>query len=339
VKALVTGGGGFLGIHLVRALRARGDAVSVLARGEYPTLTAMGASTFQGDIRDAGAVARATAGVDVVFHVAAKAGGWGNALEFESINVGGTENVVAACRASRVPALVYTSSPSVVHADRDIEGEDESLPYATHFTAHYPRTKALAEQLVRRASADGLRTISLRPHFIWGPGDRHLLPRLIARAESGRLRQIGSRDVLTDTIYVDNCVDAHLLAADVLVRNADLSGRTYFVSDDAPIGVWTMARRLLAAVGGGTIGPPVPAGFAYAVGAVLEGAYGALGLAREPFLTRFAVSELSHAQWFDISAAKRDLGYLPGVSIAEGLARLTRDWPLDGPARAAETAC
>jgi nucleoside-diphosphate-sugar epimerase len=324
VKALVTGGGGFLGAHLVRALRARGDTVRVLARGAYPELDGLGAESVRGDIRDAAAAARATDGVDVVFHVAAKAGGWGDARDFEATNVGGTENVVAACRASGVRTLVYTSSPSVVHADRDIEGEDESIPYATHFTAHYPRTKSLGEQIVRRAAGPELRTVSLRPRFIWGPGDRHLLPRLVARANAGRLRQIGTRDVRTDTIYIDNCVDAHLRAADAVARSAEISGRAYFVSDDDPIGVWTMARRLLAAVGAGTVGPPVPAWLAYAVGAALEGVHGAFGIAREPVITRFAATELSHAQWFDISAAKRDLGYAPRVSIAEGLDRLAK---------------
>jgi 2-alkyl-3-oxoalkanoate reductase len=324
VRALVTGGGGFLGSHLVRALLSRGDSVRVLARGSYPELGELGASMLEGDLQDAPTVRRATEGVDVVFHAAAKAGGWGDRREFESINVGGTENVVAACRSSGVGVLVYTSSPSVVHADRDIEGENESLPYGAYFTAHYPRTKALAEAIVRRASGNGLRTASLRPHFIWGPGDRHLLPRLVARAKAKRLRQIGYRDVLTDTIYIDNCVDAHLLAARALAKSADLSGRVYFVSDGAPIGVWTMARRLLAAVGGESVGSPVPAWLAYAMGGVLEGAHAMLGIDREPFITRFAASELSHAQWFDISAARRDLGYAPHVTIDEGLARLAR---------------
>lgn len=297
----------------------------VLARGTYPEIELIGGSMVRGDVRDARAVARAVEGMDVVFHAAAKAGGWGDPVEFKGINVAGTENVVAACRDGGVGLLVYTSSPSVVHCDRDIEGEDESLPYATSFTAHYPRTKALAEQAVRNAAGGALRTVSLRPHFIWGPGDRHLLPRLVARAEAGRLRQVGRRDVLTDTTYIENCVDAHLLAAAALAENPAVSGRAYFVSDDAPIGLWTMARRMLAAVGGGEVGRPVPAALAYAVGAVLEGVHGAFGIEREPFMTRFAASELSHAQWFDISAAKRELGYRPRVTIDEGLARMARE--------------
>jgi nucleoside-diphosphate-sugar epimerase len=324
VKALVTGGGGFVGSHLVRALLARGDSVRVLARGHYPELRSLGVETVRGDIRDAAAVVRATEGVEVVFHVAAKAGGWGDRVEFENVNVAGTANVVAACLASEVPRLIYTSSPSVVHAERDVEGENEALPYAHHFTAHYPRTKALAEQIVRRAASVRLRTISLRPHFIWGPGDQHLLPRLVARAKAKRLRQIGGRDVLTDTIYIDNCIDAHLLADRALARDASISGHVYFVSDDSPIGVWTMARRLLAAAGVGRVGPAIPAWLAYAIGSLLERVHVAFRLSSEPVITRFAVSELSHAQWFDISAAKRDLGYAPKVTIDEGLARVAR---------------
>jgi 2-alkyl-3-oxoalkanoate reductase len=330
MKALVTGGGGFLGSHLVRALLSRGDSVTVLARGVYPELSAAGATMVQGDVREPKAVLQAAQGTDVVFHVAAKAGGWGDRREFEETNVAGTANVIAACREASVTKLVYTSSPSVVVSHRDIEGADESLPYAHSYLAHYPRTKALAEQLVRNAAGGELRTISLRPHFIWGPGDRHLLPRLAHRANAGKLRQVGRRDVLTDTCYIDNCVEGHLLAADALARAPELSGRVYFISDDVPIGLWTMASRLLAAVGAKEIGRPIPARVAYVLGGVLEAVHGAFNLPGEPLMTRFAALELSHAQWFDISAAKRDLGYVARVSIDEGLSRLSREHAVGG---------
>lgn len=322
MKALVTGGGGFLGSNLVRALRARGDGVRVLARGDYPELRALGAETVRGDLTDAAATAAACAGVDAVFHTAAKAGGWGDPREFEAVNVTGTQHVVDGCRAAGVPVLVHTSSPSVVHVHRDLEGADESIPYATHFTAHYPRTKALAEQLARAASGERLRVVALRPHFIWGPGDRHLLPRLVQRAKAGRLRRIGTRDPKCDTSYIDNCVHAHLLAADRLRAGAPLGGKAYFVSDGQPIGVWTMADRLLACAGVGPVTRSVPAGLAYAAGATLEAVHWLLRLDAEPVITRFAASELAHAQWFDIGAARRDLGYAPQVSLDEGLRRL-----------------
>jgi nucleoside-diphosphate-sugar epimerase len=322
VKALVTGGGGFLGSAIVRRLLERGDTVRVLARGEYPELQKRGAELVRGDVRDAESTAKACAGVDVVFHTAAKAGGWGDPREYEAINVQGTANVIAGCRSAAVRFLVHTSSPSVVHSGADIEGADESIPYGTHFTADYPRTKALSERLVREAADVTLSTISLRPHFIWGPGDRHLLPRLLARSRAGKLRQVGKKDAKTDTMYVDNCVDAHLLSAEKLQAGAPVSGRAYFISDGDPIGVWTMANRMLEAAGAPKAGKPVPAWLAYALGATLEAVHSVLRIEREPLMTRFAVSELTHAQWFDISAARRDLGYSPRVTIDEGFERL-----------------
>jgi nucleoside-diphosphate-sugar epimerase len=318
VRALVTGGGGFLGEALVRALVARGDQVRVLARGDYPHLRALGVEALRGDLCDAPTVNAACREMEVVFHTAAKAGGWGPKREFEATNVAGTAHVIDGCEQHGC-VLVYTSSPSVVHVHRDVEGENESLPYPASYTADYPRTKAIAERAVRAAK---VASISLRPHLIWGPGDHHLLPRLLARSRAGRLRQVGTRDVKTDTVYVDNCVHAHLLAAQALCSGRSTGNPVYFVSDDAPVGVWTMANRMLAAAGAPPVGPPVPAWLASAVGATLEGVHRVLGLQQEPFMTRFAASELSHAQWFDLTAIKRDLGYAPLVSIDEGLARL-----------------
>lgn len=322
MKALVTGGGGFLGSALVRALVARGDTVRVLARSDYPELRSLGVETRRGDIRDLASVTTACNGIDLVFHTAALAGGWGDPREFEAINVTGTENVIAACRAGAVKGLVYTSSPSVVHAHADIEGGDESLPYPPRYLAHYPRTKALAEQRVRTANGGALKTVSLRPHFIWGPGDKHLLPRLLARAKTGRLRQVGHRDPKTDSIYIDNCVEAHLLAASKLLDGSTLLSDVYFVSDAEPLGVWTLANRMLEAAGAPKVGPPISAKGAYALGAVLEVTYSFFGITSEPLMTRFAASELSTAQWFDISAAQRDLGYAPKVTVDEGFRRL-----------------
>ncbi|WP_373048797.1 NAD-dependent epimerase/dehydratase family protein [Vulgatibacter sp.] len=322
MKALVTGGGGFLGSNLVRALLARGDEVRVLARGDYPALRALGAETLRGDVSDGEAVRAACAGMEVVFHTAALAGGWGDPRRYEAVNVGGTENVLAGCSAAGVPVLVHTSTPSVVHVGGDIEGGDESLPYADEFLADYPRTKAEAERRVRAASDERLRTVSIRPHFIWGPGDRHLLPRLVERSRAGRLRRVGGGDPLVDTIYVDNCVHAHLLAADRLRAGAAIGGRAYFVSDGEPVGVWTMANRMLEAAGEKPIAGSVPRFVAHGAGVMLEAWHRLTGNEREPLMTRFGASQLGHAQWFDIGAARRDLGYEPIVSREEGLRRL-----------------
>lgn len=325
MKALVTGGGGFLGRAVVRQLVARGDTVRSFSRGDYPELARLGVEQCRGDLADGEALFRAAAGCDTVFHVAAKAGVWGAYAAYHAANVTGTANVIAACRAHGIGRLVYTGSPSVVFDGRDVAGGDESLPYPRRFIAPYPRTKALAEQLVLAANAPSLATVSLRPHLIWGPGDNHLVPRIVAKARAGRLRRIGNRPCPVDTVYIDNAAQAHLLAADRLAPGAPPAGRAYFISNGEPLPLWEMINRILAAAGLPPVKRRIPAGVAYAAGALCEGLWHLFRRTDEPPLTRFVAKELATAHWFDIGAARRDLGYAPTVSIDEGLRRL-REW-------------
>jgi nucleoside-diphosphate-sugar epimerase len=322
MKALVTGGGGFLGSAIVRRLVARGDAVVNFARGDYPELRSLGVSVVRGDVTDLAALTAAAQGCDVVFHVAAKAGVWGRYADYYRANVTGTEIVIAACRACGIRRLVYTSSPSVVFDGRDMEGVDESVPYPEHYHAPYSETKAIAEKLVIRANGADLATVSLRPHLIWGPGDPHLVPRIIARARAGRLRRIGKRPNLVDTVYIDNAADAHVGAADRLGPTTPIAGKTYFITQGEPLPLWEMINRILAAAGLPPVTKSVPAPVAYAAGWLCESVYGLLRLKAEPPMTRFVARELSTAHWFNIDAARRDLGYQPAVSLAEGLKRL-----------------
>lgn len=328
MNALVTGGGGFLGGSIVRRLRARGDAVRSLSRGRYPDLDALGVTQHQGDVADAAAVDDAAAGCDIVFHVAAKAGVGGRYSEYHRANVTGTENVLAACRRQGVRRLVYTSSPSVVFDGRDLEGVDESAPYPAHYDAPYPRTKALAEQRVLRANGPDLATVSLRPHLIWGPADNHLIPRIISRARAGRLRRIGRASKLIDSTYIDNAADAHLLAADRLAPGSPVAGKAYFLSQGEPVPLWDLVNRILAAAGLPPVTRSVPYAAAYAAGCVMEVAYALFCPRREPPMTRFLARELSTAHWFDLSAARHDLGYAPGVPLDEGLRRLAKSFEI-----------
>jgi nucleoside-diphosphate-sugar epimerase len=335
MRALVTGGGGFLGGAVVRRLRARGDAVRTFSRGSYPALDTLGVEQVRGDLGDAAAVNAAAAGCDVVFHVAAKAGVWGRWAEYYQANVTGTENVLAACRANGVRRLVFTSSPSVTFRGSDQNGVDESEPYPSYFLAHYPHTKALAEQAVLAANGPELATVALRPHLIWGPGDPHLVPRLIDRARAGRLKRIGRASKLVDTTYVDNAAVAHLQAADRLDPGSPVAGKAYFLSQGEPAPLWDFVNRVLAAAGLSPVTKSVPAAVAYAAGAVLESAYRALRLRREPPMTRFVARQLSTAHWFDLTAARRDFGYAPGVTTPEGLRRLEAAFRASGAASAA----
>lgn len=325
MKALVTGGGGFLGSAIVRQLIARGDEVRSFGRGDYPELRELGVEVIRGDLRDPDAVAAACLECDVVFHVAAKPPPWGLRADYQAINVGGTESVLAACRAAGVSHLVYTSTPSVVASADDAEGLDEGAPYAEHFLSDYAESKALAERRVLEANCEALQTVALRPHLIWGPGDPHFLPRFVAKFRAGQLRRIGDGDPLVDTVYVDNAAEAHLLAADRLQEGADIGGSSFFITNGEPVGLWSMVDRLLAVAGEGPVEGRVPVPVARLVAWLLEGIHRLFRLRTEPRLTRFVVEEVTRAHWFDISAARQKLGYQPRVSTDQGLA-LLREW-------------
>ena len=324
MKALVTGGGGFLGGALVRRLVERGDEVRSLTRGAYPELAGLGVEVVRGDVADAAVVADAVAGADVVFHVAAKAGISGRRREYVATNVVGTRNVIAACRAHGVSRLVHTSTPSVVHAGHDVAGIDESTPYATRFSSPYPETKAEAERLVLAANDASLATVALRPHLIWGPGDTQFVPRILQRARRGRLWLVGNGCSLVDSTYVDNAVDAHLLAAAALAPGARSAGRAYFISQGEPLRLRDLVNRILAAAGLPPVTATVPLPVAYVGGAAAEVVWRVTRREGDPPMTRFLARQLATAHWFDISAARHDLGYVPRVTLEEGMAELAR---------------
>lgn len=323
MTALVTGGGGFLGGWIVRALRARGDAVRVLARRRTPALDGLDVGWVEGDLRDPAAVARAVRGVTSVIHVAAKPGYWGPYAEYRDANVTGTQHVIDACRAAGVGVLVHTSTPSVVF-DGPLEGADEERPYARRWLCAYPETKAEAERRVLAAHAPGrLHTVALRPHLVFGPGDRHLLPRLRAAALAGRLPVVGDGRNRVSVTYVENAAAAHLAALDaVRAPDAPAGGRAYFVAEPEPVVLWDFLHRVFAALGVPAPRRRVRAGPAYALGAACEIAYRLLRLGGEPPLTRFLVAQLAESHWFSVERARRELGWTSHVSLDEGVRRL-----------------
>ena len=320
MKALVTGGGGFLGRSIVMKLLARGDTVRVLGRRPYPDLAALGVEPVRGDLQDAAAVQLACLGMDTVFHVAARAGYWGSWDSYYGPNVIGTENVLSGCRKAGVRKLIYTSTPSVVSARGNLEHVDERAPYGEKFVCPYPATKAQAEQLVLKANGtDGLLTISVRPHLIFGPGDPHLFPRIIERGQNDQLIQVGNGANKVDVVYVENAADAHLLAADRLGQ-APIDGQAYFISQGAPVVLWAWINTILERLGLPRVRRKMSYRTARTVGAVLEIAYTVLPLRGEPRMTRFLADQLATSHYFDISKARRELGYEPRISTEEGLA-------------------
>jgi nucleoside-diphosphate-sugar epimerase len=324
-RYVITGGGGFVGKALAKALRARGDVVVSLSRGIYHDLQDLGVKSIQVDIgapvdewRDH------FTGADGVFHTAAKVDMWGERDGFFRTNVIGTRNVIAACRYSGVQNLVFTSSPSVIHNGSDLVGVNESYPYPEHFDAYYPETKALAEQEVITANDwPELKTVALRPHLIWGPDDTNLIPTILERARAGTLKQIGDGTNKVDLTYIDDCVAAHILAMEALERgDRNVCGKVYFISQGEPVNMWGWINQVLAKNHLPKITRSVPKPVALVVAHLCElvaKLARVLGREYKPLLTRFLVSEMSTHHYFSIEAAKRDLGYYPKWTISSAM--------------------
>jgi nucleoside-diphosphate-sugar epimerase len=323
MTTLVTGGTGFLGRRLIERLISQGRPVAVLGRTPAPDLEARGVRFIRASLEDAEAVQAACAGISTVFHAAAKVGAWGRREDFFRANVLGTRAIIAGCRRHGVARLVYTSTPSVVYNGGDFAGANESLPLTTRCPCAYPLTKARAEREVLEANSPELGTVALRPHLIFGPGDPHLIPRVLGRARSGRLRIVGSGRNKVDLVHVENAVDAHLLAEAALGGpDSPARGRAFFITNGEPVSLWGWINDLLRDLGLPPAERRIPLPAAAAAGAACEALWRLLPLPGEPPLTRFVASELARDHWFDISAARRDLGYAPRVSMAAATAEL-----------------
>ncbi|MCB9730076.1 MAG: NAD-dependent epimerase/dehydratase family protein [Deltaproteobacteria bacterium] len=322
--SVVTGAGGFVGGRLVDALLARGDAV-VATDVRLDGLPA-GAQARRCDVTDPAQVRDAVAGAEVVFHVASLVHTRQSSADTVwAVNHRGTQNVISACRDAGVRRLVHVSSASVVYQGGDIEGGDESLPYATTSQAPYADSKIAAERDVLAAHApDGLRTVALRPHVVYGPGDGRFLPAILRRAEAGRLKLgVGRGRKLSDFTYIDNLTDA-LLAADArLAADASVGARAYFITNGEPIGFWEFVDRVLVELGERPTRGRVPYWLAWTVAALAETAAAARGTAPgvEDGLSRFAVRYMCTHHYFSIAGAAEALGWAPRVSLDEGIRR------------------
>ena len=327
-KVLVTGASGFVGRRLIHRLLDQECQVSGLCRSAQPELESLGVEMKYVDLCSASSAREACSGMNTVFHTAAKVGIWGSIADFRKANVEGTQAIINGCRDFEVSKLVYTSTPSVVFNGQSLSGADESLPYGSNIPSPYPATKAIAEKAVLMAHGQPpgyLKTVALRPHLIWGPGDTNLIPRVIDRARKGRLRIVGDGSNRVDLTYIDNVVDAHLWAEASLDNTTNNpGGKAYFISNDEPVLLWPWINELLEAQGIPHIEKKMDLQRAMRIGRLIETVWEILNLRSEPPMTRFIASELAKDHWFDISAAKRDLAYQPRVSMKAGMEAFLR---------------
>jgi len=318
MRVLVTGAGGFLGRAVVRRLNEAGHAVVALVHDRADEIA--GTEQKSSDIVNLDAMAQAVAGCDAVVHCAARVTPFGRIDDYYDVNVRGTDNLLAACEIAGVRKFVFTSCASVVLDRGDLNGVNETQRMPARAPTPYLATKAIAERHVLAANAADFATVALRPHLLWGPGESTLLPRLAALAKAGKLRLFGEAGKKIDSCYVDNAADAHVAALERLEPDAAIAGKAYFVTQGEPASVEGFVNGLLRAAGYPAEMRRLSAPVAHVLAstAPLRRAVGA-----DPLVTFDLLALFGRAAWFNIAAARRDLGYQPRVGMAEGLARVS----------------
>lgn len=338
MKVLVTGGSGLLGTALIKGLLELGHSVTSFSRKTTPEAASPMLEVVHGDVTKLADLYKAAEGANAVIHCAAKTSIWGDYDEFYSVNVEGTRNVIRACLDRSISYLIYTSVWSVAFSNAHQQGVNEAAKLPEKFAAHYPATKAAAEQFIIKAHSRHLNTIALRPAAIWGPGENSFSSRIIALAKAGKLRMIGDGSNFVDFIYVDNCVNAHLLALGRITLSSASSGKSYFISDGRPVKMGEFLNHhlklmKLAPLKGG-VSPVV----ASVEAARNEWMHKLNKRSDPPELTRFGVLESSCTHWYDIKAARDELGYTPAITVEKGLEKfrswyLTTEWKKDNPSQ------
>ena len=320
MKVLVTGASGFLGSALVRALAARGDAVTVLVRqtSNCSAFAGCPVALVTGDVQDRDSLARATRGNDTVFHCAGRVADWGPRSEFYRVNVEGTRNLLDASCSAGIQHFIHVSSLVVLGVPRTMP-VTETTPYATRYFHPYVETKILAEQLVLDCHARyRLPATIVRPGIIWGPGDTTIFPRIEQLARKGLMVILGRGDNILCLSYIGNLVAGLLRAA--AIEQPD--GQIYSIADEEHITSRAFFTALTAAL---DLPPPrltVPFSALDAVARLCEVWARLVRSSQAPLLTRLGLYLWGTHYIADITKARQKLGYRQQVSFKEGLQNL-----------------
>lgn len=313
MKILVSGGTGFVGTAVTESLLALGHEVHTIGRST-PSFCDKTKNRYHHtfDLTKDDLPKSLMSGTEIFFHIAAKAGVWGSYSQFFSANVTATRKILTACQSYHIPKLIYTSTPSVVFSQKPISNGTEALPYVQNEFSPYAKTKSIAEKEVLKAHMPGkLQTIALRPHLVWGKGDPHLLPRVIQRHRAGKLKIIGDGTNKVDLTHIDNVAHAHICAMQAMLKNENLGGKPYFISQDEPVYLWDWLNQLFQLLELPPLSQSLNFKTAFLIGSGLESLWSLLNLKNEPPMTRFVACQLAHDHWFSIKSAERDLVYKP----------------------------
>ena len=313
----ITGASGFVGGAIVRALTDR-FTLRALSRseGSDATIRALGATPVRGEL---GAVtAEAIGSSEAVIHCAAFVKQWGTREQFWNANVEGTRQLLQVARQAGVRRFIHIGTEAALFHGQHMRDIDERYPYPEHTPFLYSETKAAAEKLVLAANAPGFATVSIRPRFVWGPGDQTILPVLEKMVRSGQFVWIDGGRALTSTTHIANLVRGVELA---LERGT--GGNAYFVVDE---GVTPMREFLTALIGTRGLTPPdkaIPGWLARTLASATETAWRAMRKTSDPPLTKFAATMMSRDCTITSDKARRELGYEPVISRSEGLRELS----------------
>jgi nucleoside-diphosphate-sugar epimerase len=317
----VTGGSGFIGGRLIERLVSEGHTVKALARSDQAAekVKQRGAEPITGDLDNVDAMRAGTHECELAFHAAAMLGDWGKKEDFEHGNVSGTRNVLDACAQAGVGRFVHVGTEAALMDGEPLVQVDETAPLKPKSPVLYSSTKAKAEQLVLDANRDGFETVVVRPRFVWGLGDRTLLPEMVAMTKAGRFAWIDGGKHRTDTTHVDNVVEGLILGA-----TKGRPGNAYFVTDDDTVVFREFVSKLLATQGVPAPSRSVPSAVAGPLSRAGELVWTGLGLNSRPPLTRFAFWVSSQECTIRIDKARRQLGYKPIRTLDDGLAEMTK---------------
>ncbi len=326
IDALVVGGSSFSGRQLVQELCAEGQQVRVFDLHRHPDLPAQ-AEFVGGDMTDLSQITAACRGVTTVYHYAALLP-FGRSKrvpdsELVRVNVGGTQNIVAACRTCGVRRLIYISSTGAVFSGKPVVAGDETMPYPEVSNDQYSHTKKLAEQAVLAANGDELKTCALRPNGIWGAGETHHFPKVLMMAQMGMAGIMFGVEARTDWTHRKNLAHAAKLANACLKTQPELvAGQAYFITDDDRHHVQEFTLRMVRPLGFGSVRVQLPGVGMVLTAAMFEGLTWLTKpvLNRRPFLAFADVRKVVQDNHFSVAKAREQLGYRPVVSTAEGVA-------------------